>query len=181
MKVVLMHGKDASPADKWYPWFANEMQSRDIETITPVLPNAADPVMDEWLAELDKTAPDAETVLVGHSRGGVAVLRWLEKQPEDFKVKKVLLVATNSGDVVDRHIPTETNYGFYTEDGYDFKKIKNHCDEFVVFHSIDDEWVPFSNGEKIAAGLGAKFVKFEDKGHFGRLVPEFPELINEIV
>jgi len=181
MKVVLMHGKDSSPADKWYPWFTSELKKRGIEATAPVLPHAADPVMDEWLAELDKTTPDAETVLVGHSRGGVAVLRWLEKQPEDFKVKKVLLIATNSGDVADRHIPSETNYGFYTEDGYDFEKIKTHCDEFVVFHSTDDEWVPFSNGEKIAAGLDAKFLTFENKGHFGRSVSEFPELIEEIV
>lgn len=181
MKVVLIHGKDASPADKWYPWFINELKSRGIEVVAPVLPNADDPVMDEWLAELDKTAPNAETVLVGHSRGGVAVLRWLENQPEDFRVKKVILVATNSGDVADRHIPTKTNHGFYTEGGYDFEEIKTHCDDFIVMHSTDDKTVPFSNGEKTASGLGATFLKFDDKGHFGRLMPEFPELVDEIV
>jgi predicted alpha/beta hydrolase family esterase len=57
--------------------------------------------MTEWLAELDKVTPGDDTVLVGHSGGGVAVLRWLEEQPKDFKVKKVILVATNSGDIAD--------------------------------------------------------------------------------
>ena len=82
MKVVLMHGKDVGPNDKWYPWLAEEMKKRDIEYISPILPNPADPKIDEWLTELDETNPDEETVLVGHSRGGVAILRWLEKQSE---------------------------------------------------------------------------------------------------
>lgn len=38
---------------------------------------------------------------------------------------------------------TENSNGFYTESGYDFGKIKKHCDDFVVFHSEDDQWVPF--------------------------------------
>ena len=181
MKVVLIHGKDTNPSEKWYPWFTNELKNHGVEITAPTLPNASDPVMDEWIAELEKTNPDSDTILVGHSRGGVAVLRWLEKQSENFKVKKVILVATNSGDIADRHIPTETNHGFYTEDGYNFDKIKTHCDEFVVMHSTDDKTVPFGNGEKIANGLAAKFLKFDNKGHFGRLMPEFPELVNEIV
>ena len=75
MKVVLIHGKDTNPSEKWYPWFANELKNRGIEIITPTPPNAADPVMDEWLAELDKSSPDVNKILIGHSRGGVAVLR----------------------------------------------------------------------------------------------------------
>lgn len=176
-----MHGKDTSPVEKWYPWFICELEGRGIEVVAPVLPNSGDPVMGEWLAELDKTIPDADTVLVGHSRGGVAVLRWLENQPGDFKIRKEILVAANSGDIADRHITTETNHGFYTEGGYNFEKIRVHCDDFVVMHSTDDEWVPFGNSEKIAAGLNAKFLKFKNKGHFGRLMPEFPELVDEII
>lgn len=181
MKVVLIHGKDATPADKWYPWFVNACREQGINAVAPALPNAADPVMDEWLTELDKTTPDTGTVLIGHSRGGVAVLRWLEQQPADVRVKKVILVATNSGDITDRHIPTESNHGFYTEAGYDFGKIKTHCDNFVVMHSTDDPTVPFSNGEKIAAGLDATFLRFDDKAHFGRILSVFPELLDEVL
>ena len=120
--------------------------------------------------------------LIGHSRGGVAILRWLESQENDKKVRKVILVATNSGFLKDWLIPSETNHGFYTEDGYDFEKIKKHCTDFTVIHSKDDQWVPFKDGEKNAKDLNAKFIIFEDKNHFGiNTTPKFPELLKEIL
>ncbi|KKU91072.1 MAG: hypothetical protein UY23_C0004G0017 [Candidatus Jorgensenbacteria bacterium GW2011_GWA1_48_11] len=150
-----------------------------MEFLAPELPNPEDPEIGKWLAELDKTQPDNDTILVGHSRGGVAILRWLEKLPEGKRVKKVILVGTNSGKSgkMDR---TENNMGFYSNEGYDFKRIKSHCDDFVIFHSKDDQWVPFEAGEENAKGLGAKFFKFEDKGHFGKGVGDIPELMKEI-
>jgi len=180
MKIVLMHGKDADPTQKWYPWLSEVMKKEGNDFIAPVLPNASDPVLSEWMHELDQIDIDQDTILVGHSRGGVALLRWLEKQAANFKVKKVILIATNSGNIGDMAITTETNHGFYTEEGYDLEKIKSHCTNFVVLHSTDDQWVPFSHGEKIAKGLNAKFLEFNDYGHFGKTVPEIPELLLEI-
>lgn len=181
MKVVLMHGQDVSPDDKWYPWFIKELQNKNIEIIAPTLPKPSDPIMDEWLAEINKTSPDNDTILIGHSRGGVAIMRWLEGLNEDARVKKVILLATNSGLIEDIAVTSESNFGFYTEKGYDFKEIKKHCDDFVVMHSEDDEWVPFAAGEKNAKGLKAKFVKFKDKGHFGHKTPEVPALLKEVI
>lgn len=180
MKVVLMHGKDTSPGEKWYPWFGNEMEKMGHTYVAPALPHSQDPIIDEWMEEIDTTEPDEHTVLIGHSRGGVAILRWLERQPPGRRVRKVVLVATNAGRLKDKAIPKESNFGFYTESGYDFEKIKTHCDDFVVMHSRDDEWVPFSAGEMNAEGLSAKFLAFEDHGHFGKTVSEIPELLQEI-
>ena len=174
-----MHGKDTDPTQKWYPWIANEMEKMGIPHIAPTLPNASNPLMSEWLYELKKTAPDENTILVGHSRGGVAILRYLEILPEDKRVKKVILLGTNSGSNKEVSI-TDRSSGFYTEGGYDFEKIKKHCDDFVVMHSKDDPWVPFEHGEENAKGLGAKFLQFEDYQHFGKGTNEIPELLEEI-
>jgi len=181
MKVILLHGKDTDPSGKWYQWFVGVCKDKEVEVLVPALPNAHDPVIDEWLAEVDALAPDRETILIGHSRGGMAVLRWLERQPAEVRVQKVILVGANSGDVADRHIPAETNHGFYTEAGYNFSKIKTHCDDFVVMHSTDDHVVPFNNGEKNSAGLDAKFLVFNDRRHFGTGIDEVPELVAEVM
>lgn len=181
MKVILLHGKNVGPQDKWYPWFAKEMASYGIECHIPALPNSADPVMDDWKNEIDKLRPDYDTILIGHSRGGVAVLRWLEDQPEELSVKKVILVAANSGFLSKMAVPSESNYGFYTEEGYDFDRIRRHCDSFVVLHSKDDKWVPYEQGKENAAGLHAKFLSLEDRGHFGTGVDEVPELLAEVI
>ncbi len=185
MKVILMHGKDATPVDKWYPWFKNACEEEGWESVVPILPNPAEPVLDEWVSELDNFNPDNDTVLVGHSRGGVAVLRYLEQAPKDLQVKAVVLVAANDGRRSHIAIPTETNYGFYTEEGYDFENIKTHCDNFFVLHSKDDHVVPYEAGAENAKALNAKLVTFEDKRHFGTQpdgmsMSEFTELI-EIV
>ena len=180
MKVVLIHGKNTDPTKKWYPWFAAEVPKFGVEFIAPILPNSEDPIMAEWLAEIDKTQPDSETILVGHSRGGVAVLHWLENQAPEVKVKKVILIATNSGKLTERAIPEESNSGFFTETGYDFAKIKTHCDQFVVLHSTDDPTVPFAQGEYNAQKLAAKFYKFSNRLHLGSAVPSIPELLAEV-
>lgn len=174
-----MHGKDTNPSQKWYPWLANKMKKRDIEYIAPELPDAQDPYINEWIGELEKSGPNKDSVLIGHSRGGVAILRYLEKSPDDLKIKKVILVAANSGNLTKRN-KTENNKGFFTEKGYDFQKIKYHCNDFVVLHSKDDEWVPFEAGVENAVGLGAKFLQFNNRGHFGKKVDSIPELLKEI-
>jgi hypothetical protein len=182
INVILMHGKDTDPTKKWYPWLKDEMHKNNIEFKAPLLPNAEDPEINEWMKEIEKTNPNNNSILIGHSRGGVAILRWLEKQPAHIKIKKVILVAVNSGDSKKRN-KTENNKGFFTEEGYDFEKIKSHCNDFVVLHSKDDVWVPFSAGEENSKGLNAKFIIFETIGHFGSKVPKegIPELLKEIL
>jgi predicted alpha/beta hydrolase family esterase len=180
MKVILMHGKDATPENKWYPWFRDSMKDVGCDFIAPALPHADDPVMDEWLHELDNCASDEDTVLVGHSRGGVAIMRYLEKMSVDTKVKAVVLIATNSGALGDRSIPTESNYGFYTAEGYDFEQIKSHCDTFFVMHSKDDKTVPYESGVKNSVGLGVELMTFTDRRHFGTGIDTIPELLEII-
>jgi predicted alpha/beta hydrolase family esterase len=181
MQVLLMHGKDTDPTQKWYPWFMQELGDKGVLTSCPPLPKAADPILDEWLAVIDDFDPGESSVLVGHSRGGVALLRWLERAQLHLRVKKVILIATNSGHASHMDMPAESNYGFYTKNGFDFGTIKSHCDSFVVFHSVDDPWVSFKWGQENAEGLNAELVEFDDLKHFGRGVSEIPGLIEEVL
>jgi len=180
MNVVLMHGKNTDPSQKWYPWLASEMSARHVPYHAPTLPNTDEPFIDEWKSALNDSHPGQDTILIGHSRGGVAILRWLEDQPESSKVKRVILIAANSGLSKNRTIPDETNHGFYTDRGYDFAKIRSHCEEFFVLHSKDDQWVPYAHGIENSESLHAELLTFEDRGHFGKGVNEIPELLKLI-
>lgn len=178
--VILMHGTNAGPEDKWYPGFASEMRKLGIKCTIPALPKSDEPVLDEWLAVIDNLGPDEDTIFVGHLRGGVAILRWLEKQPRDFSCKACVLVAANSGQNAHRTIQGETNYGFYTDDGYDFDVIRTHSNNFFALHSKDDQWVPYQQGIENSEGLHAKMLTFDGLNHFGAGVDEIPELIEII-
>lgn len=174
-----MCGKDKTPKDAWYPWFGKEVGKKGLKFVAPELPNIHDPILNEWLNELEKTNPDENTILIGHSRGGVAIMRWLEQLHEDRKIKKVILIAANNPGISEKN-QNKNTHGFYELGDYNFKKIKSHCDNFVVFHSKEDQWVPFESGAQNAKELNAKFRVFEDKMHFRKNLKDFPELIEEI-
>lgn len=178
--VILLHGMNAGPNDKWYPWLASEMSTRGIKCTIPVLPSSNEPVLDEWLSTIDSLHPDEDTIFVGHSRGGVAALRWLENQHDDYSCKAVILIAANSGLNAHRTIKNETNFGFYTDDGYNFDEIKKHSNNFFLLHSEDDRWVPYAHGVENSQGLGAKLLTFGTRGHFGTGVNEINELVDII-
>jgi predicted alpha/beta hydrolase family esterase len=177
-QVIILHGKDKSSEDIWYPWLRDNLRKRGLKCYSPDLPNASSPKIKEWLNEVNALKPNEETILVGHSRGGMAILRWLETS--NMHVAKVILVATNSANI-------EDSYGgdFYSG-SYDFSTIRKHCSNFVVLHSKDDRWVPYSAGIENTNALNAKLISFENKAHFGAqsdgsVMLEFPELLDEVL
>ena len=91
IRVILLHGKHADPNQKWYPWFVLQMRNRNILIDAPKLPDSDNPNLHKWLKVIDELNPDEDTILVGHSMGGVGILRWLEKQKDNASVRKVIL------------------------------------------------------------------------------------------
>src|SRR5690349_15190215 len=133
MRALLLHGKDKTSQDIWYPWLKSELNSIGVTCELPDLPHAESPRIADWLAAIDHFAPSEDTILIGHSRGGMAILRWLEAR--NTRVAKVVLVAANSANIAD------ASRGDFYSGPYDFEAIKSRCDDFVVMHSKDDEWV----------------------------------------
>lgn len=160
-RVLLFHGRNKLPTDAWYPWFVTTCKDNGIECIAPEMPMTDPPVLSEWLNTISSLNPDSDTVLIGHSRGGMAILRWLEQANENLRVKKVILVAANNPAVPDQAL------GDFYGKPYDFEKIKKHCDIFVQFHSVDDDFVPFKAGELNAEGLDGELLAYNGLEHFG--------------
>ena len=59
--------------------------------------------------------------------------------------------------------------------------LEKYVDQIFIYHSTDDDIVPYSHAEKIKAYLPkAKLLTFTDRGHFfGE--EKFPELLENIV
>jgi excinuclease ABC subunit B len=162
-KVIILHGKDKTSKDVWYPWLKKELEKKQYVVSSPDLPDTNNPDMEKWVEEIKKLEPDENTIIIGHSRGGVAVLKYLEKSKK--KIKQAILVATN-------------NTGFE----YDFAKINKSCSNFVILHSKDDNVVPYEDGVYISERTSGLLLSFEDKIHFGNSSKTFeiPEILEQM-
>jgi leucyl-tRNA synthetase len=175
-RAVIMHGKNETPEGKWYPWLKDQIEQAGLKCEVPALGADEVPKLADWTAKLEKVKPDENTVLIGHSRGGMAILRWLEQAPRSVRVGRVVLVGANDGDD-----PDKAGGDFFYGKGYNFEKIKSHSDDFVVIQSRDDHVVPFAAAEKIAAGLGVNVTAFQDKGHFAGDMKQSPEIAVPVI
>jgi predicted alpha/beta hydrolase family esterase len=90
------------PRDYWYPWLQQELASMPPVQYDPVIvadmPNPDLPTIPAWVDQLaaivgNEPGEIERTVLVGHSIGCQAVLRFLERLPQHFAVAGSLLVA----------------------------------------------------------------------------------------
>src|SRR5690349_15163034 len=95
-RAFIIHGYLSYPEEAWLPWMKRELEARGYRTALPAMPKPNAPVIDQWLAFITGLvgAPDRDTILVGHSMGCQAVIRYLETIGRAGQaVGKTLLVA----------------------------------------------------------------------------------------
>jgi len=137
--------------------------------IRPQMPGGLNNKYKEWELWFKKYTPFLEDnlVLVGHSLGANFLAKYLAEHTLRVKVAQLHLVAGCFGWKADFDLPE------------DLSNIEAHIAQVFIYHSRDDEQVPFEHAEKFKEALPlAEFVEFQDRGHF--ILPEFPELTERI-
>jgi predicted alpha/beta hydrolase family esterase len=99
-RIVIMPRWAGTPSSDWYPWIRTELaRSHPVLRVdTLELPNRSAPVIDECVRALEaELGTDlsalASTLLVGHSVGCQALMRYLSAQPESAAVPRLVCVA----------------------------------------------------------------------------------------
>ncbi|MFE3449210.1 alpha/beta hydrolase [Nonomuraea sp. NPDC059194] len=110
----------------------HELTARGHEVRVPQLPDPEAPQPEAWLKTLAAEVADpADTVLVGHSIGGVNVLRLLE-QHDSAIFAGALLVATPAHEV-----GYDALAGFFAG-GFDWARIRRAAAQIRVLVAVDD-------------------------------------------
>jgi predicted alpha/beta hydrolase family esterase len=126
----------------------------------------------------DEVAAELETfgdpnIVVAHSLGGAAVLKYLAQERRDLSLAGLFLIGA----------PCTCATGEWGEDfalSADFASTLPMIGAIVMYHSEDDEWVPFSHLARWAEKFpGARARRFTDRGH-SFCTPAFAELIDDI-
>lgn len=134
-------------------------------------------------AELHASGTDPRNViLVGHSSGAQAALRYAEAHP----VRGIVLVAATYSDLGDAgerasgYYPQSKGNGESGESNpYLFDAMKEHCQHWHQFHSDDDPFIPLHEAERVRDGLGLSetYHMIPGRSHFFNYSPELLDVI----
>jgi len=171
-KVILIHGNGGGTGrDNWFPYLKKELNKIDIQCEAPDFPDSKLARAKFWLPFLKKLKADQNTILVGHSSGAIAALRYAENN----KLLGSVLVGVYHTDLDDEG---EKQSGYF-DIPWQWAKIKNSQRWIAVYASKDDPYIPIKEPRFIKEKLAAEYFEFDDEGHFGsdKNKITFPEIL----
>lgn len=119
------------------------------QVIAPKMPDPEDPQYTQWKKKLKEeiASLDDGAVLVGHSIGGSALLKFLSEEELGKSFSKLITIAAPFWGIDEG----------WKLDGFtlaeDFASRSSLLPDVVFFHSIDDEIVPYKHMEKYMENL----------------------------
>lgn len=168
-KVILIPGNGGcSPADSWYPQVERELIAAGLEVINTQFPDSVKARARFWLPFLDELGADANTILIGHSSGAVAALRYAETH----ELLGSVLVGVCHSDLGDAF---EAQSGYYAAP-WRWQQIRENQQFIAIYNSTDDPHIPISEARHVAAQLKASYFEFTDRGHF--VASQLPEVVD---
>ena len=147
----------------------------EYEVVMPSMPCCDNAKYEEWKVVFERLIPylDKKIVLVGHSLGGIFLIKYLSENIISRKIDSLHLVSAPFW--VGKEIEKK---GGFTFDN-DLISLTKQAKQIFLYHSKDDFIVPFSDSEKFVELLPSiNMISFEDKGHF--IGGDFPELVSNI-
>lgn len=172
MKAILIHGNGGcTAADHWLPWLERQITALGVDVINHTFPDNVKARASVWLPYLESLDADEETILVGHSSGAVAAMRYAETHQLLGSVL-VSVCHTDLGDAC------EAVSGYY-RDPWQWRRIRENQQWVGIFHSTDDPLIPIAEARHVAAQLQGSYFEFSDRGHFNHS-HEFSEALDFI-
>lgn len=171
-KVFIVHGWDGNPDEPVLKWLRLKLEEGGYSVSAPAMPNPETPKIESWVNKLGEAVGviTEDIILIGHSVGCQAVMRYLETLPENSKISGLLLLAPwmkldeetikeEGPEVVEIARP-------WMETPIDFEKIKNTADKITAIFSDNDPFVPLDQEEFFRNKFSAKTIIEHSKGHF---------------
>lgn len=177
--VFIFHGTAGSPEGNWFPWLKGELEKLDCRVIIPKFPTPGGQSLESWLAILGeyKSQISENTILIGHSLGGLFLLRVLERL--SHPVAAAFFVAAPIGVKPILYYEGDEKFSGFS---FDWDEIKKKAKHFFVYHSDNDPYVSLANGERLAKNLGAKLNFIPNAGHINAESgwTSFPLLLSDV-
>lgn len=160
-RAIIIHAWESDPREHWYIEEKKLLEEKGYSVEIPKMPGGRWPKQDEWLKVIEDLKPDKNTVMIGHSIGSVAIMRYLEKTKSGVgKIFFVIVSAVNVG--------IEETENFFLKP-FDWETIKGNVTEAYVISEKNDPYVPLKNGKQVADALSGAFMAVEGNTHFDKI------------
>lgn len=178
-KAFLIHGFEGTPNGGWRPYLMRELEKQDIYACSLSMPSPEAPKLEEWLEEIkrhiDRNQND-EIYLIGHSLGGTAILRYLEKY-NSSNLKGVVIASAPC------HQNANEKIRDFLSSDFDWMKMKNKVSKVAVIHGDNDPLVPVLDAEETARELDGRLILISNGKHLNGSAGfvELPEALSVII
>jgi predicted alpha/beta hydrolase family esterase len=177
LRVIIIHGNSGGkPTDNWIPYVKEQLEKKGFNVVAPQFPDNHIARASYWLPFLkNELKADGNTIIVGHSSGAIAAMRFAEENP---LYGSVLVGGYHS----DLGIENEKISGYFDKP-WNWEAIKKNQNWIIEFSSSDDPWIPIEEARYVHEKLATEYHEFNNQGHFGGdyYKPEFPELVAAIL
>ncbi|WP_188552130.1 RBBP9/YdeN family alpha/beta hydrolase [Sediminivirga luteola] len=178
-RALIFHGHAATPENPWFSWVADELEHHGTCAIIPPLPDPYAPETTAWEGTIESTLgePDERTVVIAHSLGCLAVLRYLSSLRTDWNLGGLVLVSGFT-----RKLPALPELDGFITSGLDVSTVRQRVQKIPVLRSDNDGLVPSAFSDELATLLGVKAHVQSGAGHFLAEdgVTELPRLLDWI-
>lgn len=176
-RAFIIHGWKVCSRDNWFPWLGRELERLGYAVTIPDMPHTAEPDPGEWVSILKGLVgkPDGETVLIGHSLGAHAVMRYLE---QNGVIGLAALVSPwpNPNAIKDSKYSRTANRWMKTDP--DWESIRKNSEAIIAMFSTDDPFVMMESAKLFKDKLSAQIIIGKERGHIiGEQLPEILECI----
>jgi predicted alpha/beta hydrolase family esterase len=172
IKAIIIPGNgDDNPTLAWKPFVTKALEGLGIKTINVKFPDAVLARAEYWLPFIKELGADENTILIGHSSGAVAAMRYAEHNT----ILGSVLVGVCYTDLGDEN---EKQSGYYDKK-WKWESIRRNQKWIIEFASKDDPFIPIKEPRFIQDMLGTEYFEYNNRGHFIDRI-DFPELIEAI-
>ncbi|KPJ57199.1 esterase [Parcubacteria bacterium DG_74_2] len=172
VKIIIVRGNgNSTPDEIWFPYVKKELEKIGLMVINEEFPDPELAREEYWLPFIKKLGADENTILIGHSSGAIAAMRFAEGN----KILGSVLVATYYTDLGDEN---EKKSGYFTHP-WNWESIRKNQKWIIQFASVDDPYIPIEEARFIHQKLQTDYHEYKDEGHFGADDDKtiFPEII----
>lgn len=171
-KVIFLHGNGGEGVGHyWFPFAAREFRKLGFAVVAKDFPDAHLARKSIWLPFLqNECGADEHSILIGHSSGAIAAMRWAEKH----RIFGSVLVGAY---YTDTGVENERLSGYF-DDPWDWESIRKNQKWIIQFASVDDPFFSIEEPRLVSRELHTEYHEFTNRGHF--FEKEFPELVEAV-